>query len=147
MFLCYKLVLHRVPDIRLFTVLVLFSCIFIRSLNARRESRENWTPTQNDTTLLPASASNHYSNPGVLHARFFFRIAERSRESVNVQSNMTGHVYGRDNYVVNDVNIRFKNRNTLRVTKFPVTNVCENFIYGFSSFGVFSLGPACKQVG
>ena len=66
---------------------------------------------------------------------------------MNVQSNMTGHVYGRDNYVVNDVNIRFKNRNTLRVIKFPVTNVCENFIYGFSSFGVFFLGPACKQVG
>ena len=32
---------------RLFTALALFSRIFIPSLNARIESRENWTPVQN----------------------------------------------------------------------------------------------------
>ena len=89
-------------------------------------------------TVLPASHSRHYPNPGVFHARFFFCIVERSRESVNVQSiNMILHVYGRDNYVVNDVNIRIKNRNTLRVINFPVANFRENSIYGSSDFGLF----------
>ena len=114
-----------------------FSCIFIRSLNARRKSRENWTPTQNDTSLLPASSSSRlYPSPGVRHAHFFFCIVEWSRESVNAKSNMIVHVYGQDNYVVNDVNIRIKNRNTLRVINFPVANFRENSIYGSSDFGV-----------